>query len=306
MVSVVCSRAFLTAAVVFVCMAGSAMGQSSDGGWSLRLVGQPMYLRGFWLADKLEFDGSGKLLSASPIGPVTLSGVDVKSVVIEGQSLIVHGERVALVARGDGNRGLERRVISSTTQIWPSLRRGDKNKYHAPEELTITVHPDSAGNFETAVTTIFADGLAQLANAVPIYWKCYAASYFVPTVVTEDAEKRVGQCVTTTADGSGEDPSGARAMPAGGAVIPPAMTVSTPPKFSFVGRELMVTGVAVVHVRVGTDGVPVGLQIVRALGAGLDEQALQAASQDRFKPATTDGIAAPVNANIEVHFELHP
>jgi hypothetical protein len=185
-ISVICCRVSLIAAVVFFCLTGSMMGQSPSGKWSDRLVGKPMYLRGFWSADRLDFDGTGKLLSASPVGPVTLSGVDVTSVEMKGQSLIVHGNRVhgnrvALVAQGDGTLGLERRVISSTTQIWPSLRRGDKNKFHAAEELTITMQPGSSGDFEAAITGIFAEGLAQLANAVPIYWKCYAANYFVPT-----------------------------------------------------------------------------------------------------------------------------
>jgi TonB family protein len=284
----------------------SAAGQSSDRGWGARLVGKPLYLRGFWSADKLEFDGAGKLLSDSPVGPLTLSGVEVKSVAIEGESLIVHGDRVALVARDDGNPGLERRVIASTTRIWPSLRQGDKNKFHAPEEMTIRIQPDSTGDFKTAVTAIFADGLGELASAVPLYWKCYAANYFVPTVVADDAEKKVSQCVSTRADGSDEDANGAHTAPAGGSVTPPSMSVSTAPKYSIVARELMVHGVAVIHVRVGTDGVPVGLQVVRALGAGLDELALQAASQDRFRPATQDGIAVPVNMNIQVSFELHP
>jgi TonB family protein len=265
-----------------------------------------MYLRGFYSADKLDFDGAGKLMKASPVGPVTLSGVEVTSVETKGHSLIVHGNRVALVAPGDGTSGLARRVISSTTQIWPSLRRGDKNKFHAAEELTLTIQPDSSGSFEAAIAEIFAEGLAQLANAVPIYWKCYAANYFGPTVVMKDAETKVSQCVTTPEEGSSQNANSAQPQQAGGAVMPPSMTIATPPTFTMVGRELGVTGVTVVHVRVGVDGVPVGLQIVRALGAGLDEQALQAASQDRFRPATRDGLAVPVNANIEVHFQVHP
>lgn len=61
-------------------------------------------------------------------------------------------------------------------------------------------------------------------------------------------------------------------------------------------------GTAVVHIRIGTDGIPAGLQVVRAVGGGLDEEALQAASQDRFKPATRAGVAVPVNVNIDFRF----
>jgi len=231
--------------------------------------------------------------------------VDVKSVALQGNSLIIHGNRVALVATEDGKQGLERKMISSTTQIWPSFRHGDKSNFHASEEVQITVQKDSRETFDTALANIFADGLEQLAASVPSYWKCYATNYFVPPVISEDAEKKVNQCVKVMANGSDQDEDAQHAYSVGGSVLPPTATVYMPPKYSGIAGELMVSGSAVVHLRVGIDGIPVGLQVVRAIGAGLDEEALQAASQDRFKPATRDGIAAPVNINIAFRFALH-
>jgi TonB family protein len=279
---------FLVASVA-VSIAAPAVGESPDSGWNARLVGKPLYLRGFWATDKLEFDGAGKLLSNPRLAPVTLSGVDVRSAAIEGKSLVIHGLRVALVAKEDGKQGLERRVIQ-------------RGRSHESEDLKITVQPDSTGSFDAALAMIFADGLAELSSSVPVYWKCYAASYFGPENIKNNAEKEVEHCVTAV-DAStmtGAEP----AYNVGGKILPPKMTVQTNFKYSPTALQMEINGTAVVHLRIGTDGVPVGIQVVRALGAGLDEQALDAASHDRFSPATREGVAVPVNVDIEARFAV--
>ena len=158
------------------------------------------------------------------------------------------------------------------------------------------------GNFDGAVAKIFADGLAELSASVPIYWKCYAASYFAPAVVSDDAEEKVEQCVSTPGDSSGTTEDGESAFNVGGSILPPTMTVQIPPRYSGIAGGMGIGSTAVVHIRIGTDGIPAGLQVVRAVGGGLDEEALQAASQDRFKPATRAGVAVPVNVNIDFRF----
>jgi TonB family protein len=220
--------------------------------------------------------------------------VDVTSAAVEGNSLVIHGDRVALVAKENGKRGLGRRVIQA----------GGKKKSPASGDLQITIQPDSTGSFDRALTTIFANGLAELSTSVPIYWRCYAASYFAAENLKDDAEKEVTQCVATVDANAtnGVEP----AYNVGPGIVPPRMTLQTPLKYSVVARQLGISGTAVVHLRIGTDGVPVGIQVVRALGAGLDEQALDAASHYRFSPATREGVAVPVNANIETYFALSP
>lgn len=280
---------FLVAAVA-VSIAAPAVGQSPDSGWNARLVGKPLYLRGFWAANKLNFDSTGKPLGNPGVGPVTLSGVDVRRTAIEGKSLVIHGVRVALVAKEDGKQGLERRVIQ-------------RSRPHETEELKITVQPDSTGTFDAALASIFANNLTELSSAVPIYWKCYAASYFAPESINDNAEKEVEHCVTTVDAGAmtGVEP----AYNVGGKILPPKMTVQTNYKYSPTALQMKINGTSVVHLRIGTDGVPVGIQVVRALGAGLDEQAMDASAHDRFSPATREGVAVPVNVNIEARFAMY-
>jgi TonB family protein len=61
-----------------------------------------------------------------------------------------------------------------------------------------------------------------------------------------------------------------------------------------------------VYVEVGTDGLAHNIQIVRGLGLGLDEKAIEAIKVWKFKPGMKDGQPVPVMATIEVSFHLVP
>lgn len=64
-------------------------------------------------------------------------------------------------------------------------------------------------------------------------------------------------------------------------------------------------GVSLVRARVGTNGIPEQVGVIRPVGMGLDEKALDAVRQYRFKPAMRDGTAIPAQINIEVRFMLY-
>jgi TonB family protein len=63
-------------------------------------------------------------------------------------------------------------------------------------------------------------------------------------------------------------------------------------------------GTVVVKTTIGTDGTAQNMQVIRGLGLGLDEEALQAISQWKFNPGTQNGQPVPVMATIEVNFRL--
>jgi periplasmic protein TonB len=64
-------------------------------------------------------------------------------------------------------------------------------------------------------------------------------------------------------------------------------------------------GVVVLRLVVGSDGNPRDIQVVRALGLGLDEKAIEAVRKWRFEPARKDGKPVAVAVNIEVNFHLY-
>jgi periplasmic protein TonB len=60
----------------------------------------------------------------------------------------------------------------------------------------------------------------------------------------------------------------------------------------------------VVSLIVDAQGNPQRVQVLRPLGKGLDEKAVAAVRQYRFKPATLQGKPVAVELNIEVNFRL--
>jgi TonB family protein len=75
-------------------------------------------------------------------------------------------------------------------------------------------------------------------------------------------------------------------------------------EFSDEARRKHIEGVCLVTLIVDTHGNPVNLRVVRALGYGLDEEALKAVRKYHFKPAMKAGVPVPVMITVEVNFRL--
>jgi periplasmic protein TonB len=91
----------------------------------------------------------------------------------------------------------------------------------------------------------------------------------------------------------------------GGGVSAPQLVFSPDPEFSDEARRAKYQGVCVVSLIVDAQGNPQRVQVVRHLGMGLDEKAVEAVRQYRFKPATLQGKPVPVEVNIEVNFRIY-
>lgn len=91
----------------------------------------------------------------------------------------------------------------------------------------------------------------------------------------------------------------------GGGVSNPVLLYAPDPEFSDEARRAKYQGVCVVGLIVDAQGNPQRVRIVRPLGMGLDEKALEAVRQYKFKPAIFQGHAVPVEINIEVNFRIY-
>jgi periplasmic protein TonB len=94
-------------------------------------------------------------------------------------------------------------------------------------------------------------------------------------------------------------------MHLGGGVTAPTLIYSPDPEFSDEARRAKYQGVCIVGLIVDTLGNPQNIHVVRPLGMGLDEKAMEAVRQYKFKPATYKGKPVPVLINIEVNFRIY-
>ena len=90
----------------------------------------------------------------------------------------------------------------------------------------------------------------------------------------------------------------------GGDVSAPVLVSKVEPEYTPEARIAKYQGTALLSVEIGPSGAAHNIQVVRALGFGLDEKAIAAISQWKFRPSIKDGQPVTVQAQIEVNFRL--
>jgi protein TonB len=110
-------------------------------------------------------------------------------------------------------------------------------------------------------------------------------------------------------DGNGAGPGkdgniGGGVRHIGGSVRPPEILVEPVPEFSEEARKAKVAGNVVVDLIVDEQGRPTHIRVLQGIGMGLDEKALEAVRQYRFKPATEDGKPVRVELQVDVRFDI--
>ena len=91
----------------------------------------------------------------------------------------------------------------------------------------------------------------------------------------------------------------------GDGVSAPRPIFTPEPEFSEEARKAKYQGVVVLNIIVGTDGRVHNPRVVRSLGMGLDEKAMEGVKVWKFDPSKKDGRAVAVEMNIEVAFNLY-
>ena len=92
----------------------------------------------------------------------------------------------------------------------------------------------------------------------------------------------------------------------GGRISAPQVIHSVEAEFSDEARRAKYQGICLIALIVDTQGNPQNIHVIRALGMGLDEKAMEAIRQYRFRPAMKDGrTPVPVMITIEVDFRLY-
>lgn len=89
-------------------------------------------------------------------------------------------------------------------------------------------------------------------------------------------------------------------------IKPPRLIYKSDPEYSAKGKSAGIEGTVVVKLIVGADGHPTNIEVVRPLGYGLDEKAVETVEKWTFEPATKDGLPVRFSATIEVNFRLAP
>ena len=108
--------------------------------------------------------------------------------------------------------------------------------------------------------------------------------------------------------GPGTGPGGGPALRGGGSITgattAPTLIYKIEPEFSEEARKARFEGTVVLYAEVDQSGRAINVRVMRSVGLGLDEKAIAAVAQWRFKPGTRNGKPAAMPATIEVNFRL--
>jgi len=94
-------------------------------------------------------------------------------------------------------------------------------------------------------------------------------------------------------------------MSVGGGVAAPEVIHSVEPEFTQEARQANFQGSVSIKLIVDSQGNPQNVRVTRHLGMGLDEKAMEAVRQYKFKPAMYQGHPVSVQIVMDVDFHLH-
>ena len=122
----------------------------------------------------------------------------------------------------------------------------------------------------------------------------------VPTLPTIEAN--VSAPVSKLPEGVIAQKSSAPPERVGGDVSPPVLISKVEPEYSAAAHKAKYSGSVLVSLVVDANGLPQDIHVVRPVGLGLDEKAVEAVTQWRFHPGTKSGRPVPILAQVEVTF----
>ncbi len=91
----------------------------------------------------------------------------------------------------------------------------------------------------------------------------------------------------------------------GGGVTAPRLVYKVESTYSMEARKAKWQGVVLLSFVVETDGRAHEIRVLKALGKGLDENAIEAVMQWRFEPGMKNGVPVPVEIRVQVNFHLY-
>jgi TonB family protein len=110
--------------------------------------------------------------------------------------------------------------------------------------------------------------------------------------------------VTPQEDAATSAPAHEKVYKVGGDVTAPVMVYAVDAEFTEKAKRAKHEGISVVSCIVDTNGRPTRVHTIHKLGMGLDEKAVEAVRQFRFKPAMLNGKPVAVSVTIKVNFHI--
>jgi TonB family protein len=245
-------------------------------------------LRHFYSGEHLKFHSDGTLQGNAPLGSWTVDGqIEVEDIQVHGTQLVIRGRRIHRIFDA------QQKPLDQLAAVRNASGKQQKDLEKVLQHLKVGIqielpsqHPDEK-DVSAAIHSVFLTGSESMIDIVPAYWQAYFAKQEgKPQTALKTKNRRVPFRV-------------------GGGISAPHVSYAPDPEYSEEARKAKYMGTIVLYLVVDSSGTPGDVQIMRPLGLGLDEKAVNAVSSWRFRPAEKDGEPVPVAINVEVNFHLY-
>jgi len=235
--------------------------------------GQIRLLRNFYSGNDLEYDQSGALLSGGIPGPWTLADVEIKGIMVTAQGIEILGNRMGTWFRYGK----------------PSFVKISKLKIHLARPVS---DADTEATLQPIFRKIFTDPGEDLRPMVPDFWKYYLGG--------TDSKSRSAASRATLEEN--KIPIAKAGDASARQVTAPRVVYSPDPDYPKEARSHHIEGVSRLGTVIDATGAAGNIAILEPVGMGLDEQAVLAIKQWKFRPAMKNGQPVRVQINVEVAF----
>lgn len=236
-------------------------------------------LRGFPSGSVLKYGPGGSLIAAGPPLPWTESAFRAEWIRLHSDGLEIAGQRCVLVF---DDRNLTWRAI-----CLPGVVR---------LEVPLPTQPFGPLRAERLWSRIFMSA-SDVARAAPPYWHAFLTG---GVRLRHLPGGRLDARLVT------DSPSPAKAPRTAASNIAPPRVIKDPnPQYTHEAREARLHGSVWIRITVGVDGAAHDLTIIKPLGAGLDQAAIEAVTKWRFRPAQKNGRPVAATSRVIVNFEFH-
>lgn len=247
--------------------------------------GKALHLRHSFKSRSQDYDVEGKALNTGDEGPWTLyGGIAVRKISLATDAIRVDGKRVSYVFDQHDKR------------MNPLEEKDDlKIKIRLNGPLT------SADQANAVLGRVFAVTQEDIVNSAPQYWQEFLKGHVGPHLLPDSAGATRPH-PPGDSDNTGDEKIFHIGDPG---LTPPKILYRREPEFSEAARRHHIQGVIGLNVVVDSAGRVGKVSIARAVGMGLEENAIEEVRNWRFQPATKDGVPVPVRVYIEVDYHLY-
>jgi TonB family protein len=243
-------------------------------------VGTQRMLRHFYDSDALKFDSSGNPRNTGKEGPWTLlGGVIIDSLQIKSGKLELQGRRRMLLFDASNKKLLN---IALKQTFWIEVQTQDG--------------PDQGSQLSAALAQVFVSD-ADLVSVVPDYWRDYVAKL-------TGRQTQENPCEGPQANVAGATPQAAPTLKVSSGVAEGLKTHDVTPIYPESARRYRIQGDLILRAVIDKNGGLGRICIIQALGAGLDESAVNAVRQWKYRPYMFNGEPVEVMTAIKVQFHM--